>query len=264
MSLIPRRIGLPGFVVAIIALTALVFYNRGIQSNIYKILEKPARLLVSLAASLESSSAGIFRSNELVLENRRLEAERAKLESLAAENEALKRQNELLRRQLKVSENLDFELIMAKITLIQRNPGVSVIVINKGSRDGVVSRDTVIAAGNIVLGSVDEVFDSFSRVLLIDDHRMSTSIRVIGSDALANARGSGSSRLKLDLISSSENVIFGDLLITSGLDSFPEGLIVGVIESAEVNSGTLFQKVEARAGFDLTDSHVFIVHSAGN
>ena len=175
-------------------------------------------------------------------------------------DEALIRENESLRKQLDVSDRGDISYATAKIIGIQRTNLSSTITIDYGSSHGAKKGMPVVIAGNILIGSIGEVFDSSSRVILTDDPRSRISARFQGSIILAEAQGMFSNRISLNLVSHTEKVTHDSLVVTSGLDVFPDGLAIARVTSIQEGTHSLFQEIEAKSFFSFHESpNVFIL-----
>ena len=184
----------------------------------------------------------------------------SKDEAVLVHSEALERENDLLRSQLDVQKRTSPDLMTAKITAVHRTALVSVIRIDRGSIDGVQKGMTVISGGNILVGTVMEVTDHSAEVLLPDDPRSAISVRIHDTEILAESRGNLSSMVNLNLISQTETIPDKSIIYTSGLDHFPEALILGRITSVERGESQLFKKVEGIISFNiLRGATVFIL-----
>ncbi len=190
--------------------------------------------------------------NKIIDENARLYRENLSLRELTALSRKLERENETLREQLKIASGREQKLIMAKIFAVNRGDLISVTFIDKGSRDGIEPSMPVIASGNVVVGLISQVFENSSRVIILDDPRLATAVRVGGQETLGSTRGKAGGQIALELITNKDPVKEGDLVVTSGLDNFPEGLLVGRVTLVKLQGGDLFKKVDASLLFDLS------------
>jgi rod shape-determining protein MreC len=107
-----------------------------------------------------------------------------------------------------------------------------VIIIDKGSRDGIKPDMAVITPDGIV-GKVKDVFPLSSQVLLINDHDSGAGVILESSRLQGVLKGLGQGELQITDIMSDEKVEAGEHVITSGGDRiFPKGLSVGTVISA--------------------------------
>ena len=104
-----------------------------------------------------------------------------------------------------------------------------VILIDKGTRDGVKPDMAVITPDGIV-GKVKDAFHSSSQVLLINDHDSGAGVILETSRLQGVLKGVGPGLLSVSDIMSDEKVEVGEHVITSGGDHiFPKGLPVGTV-----------------------------------
>ncbi|HZD94922.1 MAG TPA: rod shape-determining protein MreC, partial [Candidatus Sulfotelmatobacter sp.] len=107
-----------------------------------------------------------------------------------------------------------------------------VIIIDKGSRDGVRNDMAVITPDGIV-GKVKDVFPLSSQVLLINDHDSGAGVILESSRLQGILKGTSVGELQITGIMSDEKIDAGEHVITSGGDRiFPKGLSVGTVSSS--------------------------------
>jgi rod shape-determining protein MreC len=153
-------------------------------------------------------------------------------------------ENNRLRKLLLLRERSSEKLISAEI--IGRDPvgWFKTILINKGDGDGIKGARAVIAHQGIV-GRILDVAADTSKVLLITDINSSVDALVQRTRARGIVEGRTSSLCELKYVSSSDDVMLGDLVVTSGLCGiFPKGLPIGTVSRIKKNSFGLFQHVE--------------------
>ncbi len=104
------------------------------------------------------------------------------------------------------------------------------VLMDKGARDGVFIGQAVLDSGG-VFGQVTRIGQLTSEVILISDSTHAIPVQVNRNGLRTIAVGTGdSSLLKLPYLSTSTDIVKGDLLVTSGLGGgFPRGYPVGVV-----------------------------------
>lgn len=192
--------------------------------------------------------------NNLELQNYGLIIEIAKLKELEKENE-------ILRRGIEVEIHKNYDLIFGKI--IGKDISQEYILINKGSKDGVLKELSVITEEKILIGKIIEVYDKYSKVALLSAKNFSFDviIKQENKEITAVAQGQGNSKIKLDFIPQETEIFENDLIFTSYLGGiFPENLLVGKITSFKKNDTDPFQTVEAKLVLEPQDiKNIFIV-----
>ena len=130
----------------------------------------------------------------------------------------------------------------ARVVGIQLAPtGLQLLVIDRGEEDGVVRGKPVVTADGVV-GRVHGATGHSAEVLVVADRNSSIAVRVDRTRARANVRGMGKpGACKLDFALRSDDVIEGDLLVTSGTDGvFPRGVPVGKVSQLKKAGNGLF------------------------
>jgi rod shape-determining protein MreC len=118
------------------------------------------------------------------------------------------------------------------------------IVLNKGTRDGVYSGQSLIDS-NGVMGQIVHAGPFSSNALLITDPSHALPVQAHRSGLRAVAVGTGPMNLlKLLHIPNNADLRVGDLLVTSGLGGrFPPGYPVGHVTSIERDRGRPFANI---------------------
>jgi rod shape-determining protein MreC len=107
----------------------------------------------------------------------------------------------------------------------------AVIVLDRGSQDGVRRNDTVVAAEGLV-GRVLTVSATTSQVLLISDTRSAVGVILQQSREAGVVEGLGQASLRLKYVTRAREVPVGEVIVTSGQAGvFPRGLPVGTVAS---------------------------------
>jgi rod shape-determining protein MreC len=169
---------------------------------------------------------GVRKQNEeLQQEIERLRLEQVKLRQDA--DQARRLQALLEFRQKFVDKTVTAQVIATSGTEQSR-----VIIIDKGSRDGLKTDMAVITPDGIV-GKVKDVFPLSSQVLMINDHDSGAGVILEGSRLQGILKGTSLGELQVTGIMSDEKVEAGEHVITSGGDRiYPKGLSVGSVTSA--------------------------------
>jgi rod shape-determining protein MreC len=121
------------------------------------------------------------------------------------------------------------------------------VLVDKGARDGVFVGQAVLDAGG-VFGQVARVEQLTSEVILVSDASHAIPVQVNRNGLRTIAVGAGDmSRLKLPYLSTSADVVVGDLLVTSGLGGgFPAGYPVGTVAEVKRDPAQSLADVEVR------------------
>ncbi len=184
---------------------------------------------------------GRFEANgQLMHENASLKAEVDKLTSDLMDYEKAKQENEMYEKYYGIKEQHS-DYTMEAAMLISRNEDdpYGSFVINKGSLNGIKLHDPVITESGLV-GYISEVNPSFSKVMTILDSGMNcgamdrrTRDAGIISGELTLAE---SGKTRMNNLLRSSGVASGDYIVTSGGGIFPEGLVIGTVDSIHNDS----------------------------
>lgn len=155
----------------------------------------------------------------------------------------LTEENKRLKGLLNLKEKKKEILTIAKVTRTGSNKFLKTFWIDKGYNQGIKTGMPVITlhglAGKIIFTS-----SNFSEVLSLTDPNFSVSVRVERTRLEGILSGTGTNLCVLKYIPLEEDIVVGDILITSGTDGiFPEGIKVGVVRKVERKKG-FFQNIE--------------------
>lgn len=190
------------------------------------------------------------------------------LRGVRAENRDLKQQIEQMRlEQVRLSEDaaqarrlqnlLAFKEQFVSRTVAAQVIGSSgsdlsrVVYIDKGENAGIKREMPVMTADGIV-GKVLIAYPSVSQVLLINDQSSGVGAILEKSRLQGVLRGGANGEVMLERVMSDEQVVAGDVVLTSGGDQiFPKGLPVGTVSKVS-NGKDLFLNVKIKPAANLS------------
>jgi rod shape-determining protein MreC len=144
--------------------------------------------------------------------------------------------------------------VPARVVGVQLDPnGLQLLIIDRGEADGIVRGKPVVTADGVV-GRVHSASAHGAEVLVAADRNSSIAVRVDRSRARANVRGAGKpGACKLEFALRNDDVIEGDLLVTSGTDGvFPRGVPVGKVSQLRKGENGLFMEAMVVPAVDVT------------
>ncbi|OHC70392.1 MAG: rod shape-determining protein MreC, partial [Pseudomonadales bacterium RIFCSPLOWO2_02_FULL_63_210] len=182
------------------------------------LIVEPVYWLGRLPVTLwDSATQELSSRSDLAAENEKLKAESLMLQRRLQKLAALTEQNVRLRELLNSSALVDDDVLATELIGIDPNPFTHRILIDKGSKDGVLLGQPVLDARGL-MGQVVEVMPYTSRVLLLTDTTHSIPVQVNRNGLRAIASGTGNpERLELRHVADTADVKEGDLLLSSGL-----------------------------------------------
>lgn len=197
-------------------------------------------------------------------ENEQLKQENIELRNSNIRMASLYAENQHLRSLLDYKEeHSDQTLVGAKV--VSRNHGAlrDNLYINAGRDKGVAVEMAVVNGG--LVGIVDEVYENYSRVLLLTSSRCKVGARVmrVSSRAVGVVGGTGSDKegLTLEHIAREENLNVGDVIVTSGYSgNHPADILIGKVIKKQLDPTGLLQQGIVAPTAEISDvEQVFVV-----
>lgn len=149
-------------------------------------------------------------------------------------------------------QHIDF--ILARVISNSISSPHNYITINRGSKQG-IKPEMGIVDQNGVVGTVDVVGPNASRVISLLNTNFRLSCKVKGSDSFGSLVWDGVSPYHAQLEGMPRHVQYhrGDTIVTSGYSSvFPEGIIVGIIDSDKKEATDNFISLRIKLTTDFT------------
>lgn len=251
-------IGFKNFIFVFLALGLLLLLNgwgylQGTKNTVISVL--------SPAQSGFASSSNVFgdffytmeRISQFKDENKKLNEENSSLNYELSSLKEVQRENQALKDQLKFKENLcagndcvDFK--MGRIIAQSSDGYGQSITINLGAKDGARMNQAVTASGGVLIGKIVEVLDDYSKVALIVSPESSVNCLAQTTRANGLVNGEYGMGAKLEKIGQGEELLSGDIIITSGYEAgIPKGLLLGKIQDIEASPNMVFKS----AGLEL-------------
>lgn len=184
--------------------------------------------------------------NTLLEENRSLKdlhlQSRVQLQKL----DILEKENVRLRDLLSATPKLGEKILIAEIIKVDVDPYRQLIIINKGSNDGIYRGQAIIDAQGI-MGQITHVNALSSMAMLITDASHALPVQIDRTGLRTVAFGTGKvGFLDLRHIPHNADIRKGDKLITSGLGGrFPSNYPVAIITHVDRPPGETFAQVRA-------------------
>lgn len=211
-------------------------------SNLANILATPFRngfhAVVEWGEGIYSDA---FEREQMERELEDLRLENAELKKQAREGEAAVRENERLRDLLGLkNQRPDFSFQEATVTAHGSSNWSSTLTLNKGSSDGLTAGNCVVDQYGNLVGILSQVGLNWSTLITVVDVDLEIGALNARTDGAAIAEGDFAlmvqNKLKLTYLPEGEQLLAGDTIVTSGLQSgdsavYPSGLVIGYVES---------------------------------
>jgi len=235
------------------------------------------------------ASAISFANQDQLATNKKLTEENQRLLSALSDLKKIQEENQFLRNALSIGISNNKKLIEAEAFGGGRFNGKDFsyedsIMINKGKKDGIQKGFPVIISDKVLIGRVSEVYDDFSRILLITDKSSMVDVQIINNGRIeeaiksntnneepdsssddeaknkekvnfekiiAIAKGEGCFKISLDMFPKDKNLEDNALVMTSSLSgNFPSGYVIGTIKEPKVIDTETFKQAEIIPAFD--------------
>lgn len=244
----------PLIVLCLVSVLLLTFYIREGQSGpIHAVragvttITSPLRFAGSVVAAPFNAIGNVFSnltaSQETLSD---LQEENARLTAQVAELAEAKNTAERLQELVGLQSSYNFESTAARIIGGSSDAWTQCVTIDKGSLDGLELGMPVCNAYGVI-GQIIEIAPNVSTVLLINDETSGVSAMDQRSRAQGMVRGQPDGTLRLEYVSTDDDVQVGDIVITSGLGGvFPKGLPIGTVTSVERSDNDIYYTIVVR------------------
>lgn len=222
------------------------FLFAGIQRGLMGI-EKP---LSYISEDLGKTAHGLFSFKSIQEENERLKSEVARL---SEENTELRLKKGELNDLEELSKAFDFEpyqnkkkSLAASIIALDSSRPYNSFTIDVGQNQG-VEKGAIVVDGNGLVGEVYSSTAKTAKVKSILEEGSNISFQVERKNEIIGlVKGDGSKKLSGYLFDASARIIEGDLLVTSDMGKYPEGLPIGKVSKVKYDSDTQLKRIEVR------------------
>ena len=225
-----------------------------ITSPVQYVVDWPTRTYQWLTSSIASHKKLVNENIELRYQQVRLQGKLQRLLSLQTENKQLRKLLEY-----KVDEN-ESHFILAELLSVKTDPYRQLVVLDRGSRDGVYIGQAVFDSAG-VMGQVIEIGPLTSTVMLITDPNSAVPVKNTRTGERAIIIGANQvNELSLIHLARTSSVKVGDELVTSGLGKrFPEGYPLGVVTKVVRDVNEAFMHVEVKPAAKISKSRLMLL-----
>jgi rod shape-determining protein MreC len=205
-------------------------------------------VLHDAAESVSGAISAVAEIDQLHTDNAALRRENEQLRSDNLRAQSLEQENEQLSTLLQLQSSFTYKTAAAEVIARESSEVRRSVTLSKGSDDGIVKGDVVIAAGGALVGRVVDVGPNFSIVTLIND-RTSTVIGMTETNqAKGDVVGQLGGALIMQNIDSTETVQPGEQVLTAGIElpggirsPYPKGLLIGEVTDVKREASSVVQ-----------------------
>jgi rod shape-determining protein MreC len=226
------------------------------------VFTKPLHAVLNLPNDIYNVTTQYFSNqSRLIHENETLKIDIDRLKGDLQRLDFIDQENDRLRNLLEVKNTHKFKTEAVSIIYSRFDPFNQKIIIDGGQNKDFQPGQPVIDALGLV-GQISSVFPETSEVTLIIDKKMSVPIQIQRNGLRAITNGNGQSEtISLSYLPNSVDVVKGDILKTSGIDTiYPEGINVAEVLEIYNNPKLPFAKIICKPLSAIRNhSHVLVV-----
>jgi rod shape-determining protein MreC len=192
--------------------------------------------------------------------------ERDEAAASAARVASLEREITELQAILDLRSSISFSSIAVQVVARDFEIGKRLVVIDRGTRDGIAEGDIVIGAGGTLAGRVISVTEGSAQVRLVSDPEFTVTAEIAATGAIGLLHGRGANPLVFDDIDALRDVPVGAEVTTSGIElsstirsAFPRGLSIGRVVTVSDPSGAVIKSAEVKPILELDSARTLLV-----
>ena len=242
-------------IVIVVAVTA-AFAPSSVGSNIkqygQRVVTPATRPVAQGYTKVVSFFQAIGTLGSIIPEINDLKRENLQLQAQVTELQEVRRENDTLRRELAAREaDKEQKLLSAQVVGHSSVKFIPELVIDRGTRDGLVQYQPVLVAGQLV-GVVADAGEATATVRLITAHNSVVPVVLANSRATGLLRG-GLRGLVVEDLPTDVEVHPGEPVVTEKISPFEhKGIQVGTVEKVVSSQSEIFQVVSVASPIDFT------------
>jgi len=248
-----RRRGIAFAILLVVSSLLMAFSSnptiREVQNGVSFAFRPIQGAVHSVADGIASMVSAVAEIDRLRVENEALLRENQRLTRENAGLDEIRRENDSLTGLLQMKAGLEFKTTAATVIARESSEFRRLVVLDRGTNDGIAVGDVAVAEGNALAGRVVEVGPDSAKVVLVSDSS-STVVGQLTTNAATGqvVGGLDDGVLVMSQIDSSEKVIVGDEVVTAGIElgggirsPYPKGLLLGQVIDVRRDANAVVQ-----------------------
>jgi rod shape-determining protein MreC len=252
-----RRIYVP--VIFLVAeVTALWFYAGSSVHSRARMLSVSDRVMGDVYGWIDSGENyfGLVETNRLLTE---------RVEDLENELAAFREVYSIAKRDsVRAAAEFPHRYIVARVVRNSINKRENYLMVDRGSRDSVVRRMSVLSLAGEMVGYVESTSarNAICVSVLNTQFRASGMIKGTGHTGSISWPGGDPRMVRLTEVPKYADIKRGDTILTSGSFNFPEGILIGTIDDFTTDEARASHNIDVRLAVDMAALHnVILVES---
>jgi len=239
------------------------------KSDLEDTASKIAYPIITVSKKVYTSIKDYFSQKDtLEILQEKLKKLQEEYENLLMENVKLKgliNYDSLTKELLEFQKRYDLKnAILARILTKNYSDNEQYFIINRGSNENV--KENMVAVYKFqIIGRVSEVYEKYSKVLLISDHNCKVSAITKTTQAKGISQGKNlKNQCELAYVSQNYTLTTDDLVLSNGQGLvFPEGFCIGKVTNFQTKDLCFAASVEPLINFDSMDYCLLINRESG-
>lgn len=225
--------------------------NHGVELVSYVVFPIQKKIY-EIGDYIKRTKEAIVSYQEILEENQVLKNEQIKYDILLSYNEKILEENRRLQEILKIKEEKNLNLKVAKVNFKNPSNLYTRFYINLGKKDG-VKKNMIVLSGETLIGKVGRVYENYSIVDMITSENFNVSA-LTESQMLGIIKGSDEEdgTLYFEANTFQNNIEIGEKIYTSGISEiYPKGLYIGKVSEIDEDNGELFRSIKVKNDIDI-------------
>jgi rod shape-determining protein MreC len=247
-----RRRSIVFTILLVITLLMMAFSSnpavRDVQNGVSFAFRPVQGVIDEVARGVASAAAAVVEIDRLRVDNAALRAENDRLTTENARLGEIRRENDSLTALLQLRAGFTFKSTAASVIARESSEFRRLVVLDKGTADGIAVGDVAVAAGGALAGRVTEVGPNSATVVLVTDSSSTVIGQLTTNAATGEVVGQLGGVLIMQQIDSGETVAVGDEVVTAGIElggglrsAYPKGLLVGQVVDVRRDANAVVQ-----------------------
>jgi rod shape-determining protein MreC len=247
-----RRRGIVFTILIAVTLLLMAFSSNPYVQDLQRGLSFALRPFQGAVAGLSDGVANVARAigeiDQLRIENTALRDENERLANENARLDAARHENDQLTALLQLQSGFDHATVATRVIGRESLESRRLVILDKGTDDGIAVGDAVIVQGGALAGRVTDVGPNFAKVTLISDSSSTVVGQLLNSGATGEIVGQAGGVLVMRNIDSSVQIGGDEEVFTAGIElaggirsPYPKGLVVGSVVDVQRDANAVVQ-----------------------